>query len=145
MKKSNTPTGNFAVHHPRFGEMQRQRRTMLTDEDGKMFDESKVETLKGTVLFANHSHSRKGGRSYTVQFMLRTETDSIPVHLGPAWYVDKQNVKICSKDRVEVTGSMINLNGKQTIIAAEIEKGGKVLKLRDKGGVPAWARGMRRR
>ena len=38
---------------------------------------------------------------------------------------------IAPGDKVEVTGSRITYEGKPTIIAAEVKKGGQVLKLRD--------------
>ena len=105
-----------------------------------MFDESKIETLKGTVLWAEHSHSQKGGRSYSVHFLLKTPDDIVAVYLGPAWYLDRQKVKVSAKDQVEVTGSRITLNGSDELIAVEVKKGADVLKLRDISGAASWGR-----
>lgn len=46
--------------------------------------------------------------------------------------------------RVEVKGSRVTVEGKPSIIAAELKKGDDVLILRDTGGIPAWS-GWRRR
>jgi hypothetical protein len=53
-------------------------------------------------------------------------------------------VKIEPGDRVEITGSRVTVEGKPTIIAAEVRKGDEVLQLRDAAGVPVWA-GWRKR
>jgi hypothetical protein len=97
-----------------------------------------VETLSGEVVSLDQfTPGRK--MSYGVHFTLKTEKETIPVHLGPSWYLEKQAVTIAAGDKVEVTGSRITYQGKPTIIAAELKKGGQVLKLRDATGVPAWA------
>jgi hypothetical protein len=77
--------------------------------------------------------------------MLQTEKESISVHLGPSWYIDKQAPRIETNDRITVTGSRVTTAGKTAIIAAEIKKGNEVLKLRDENGMPAWSRAGRQR
>ena len=64
-------------------------------------------------------------------------------HLGWGWYFKNQDTKIEPKDKVEVTGSRITLDGKPAIIAAEVKKGEELLKLRNKKGFPFWS-GWRR-
>jgi hypothetical protein len=76
--------------------------------------------------------------------MVRTDQETISVHLGPAWYVQRQDIKIVPGDKVEITGSRITYQGKPAIIAAEVKKGEEILKLRDENGFPAWS-GWRRR
>jgi hypothetical protein len=76
--------------------------------------------------------------------MLKTEDETISVHLGPGWYIENQDVKIQPKDKLEVKGSRVTFEGKPVIIAAEVKKGDEVLKLRDKNGFPLWS-GWRRR
>jgi hypothetical protein len=109
----------------------------------RMYDPKTVETLAGEV--ASLDRFTPGKRmSYGVHFTLTTEKGTIPVHLGPSWYLEKQAVTIAPGDKVEVTGSRITYQGQPTIIAAEVKKGGQVLKLRDAAGVPVWAgRGRR--
>ena len=71
--------------------------------------------------------------------VLYTEIGLIAVHLGPAWFVENQNVDIISGDYVSVTGSKLTYNGNQIIIAKEVMKDDKVLLLRDDKGYPLWA------
>jgi hypothetical protein len=79
-----------------------------------------------------------------VHMIMQTDKEQISVHLGPGFYVENQDVKIESKDKVEVKGSRVTFGGKPAIIAAEVKKGDEVLKLRDDNGFPMWS-GWRRR
>jgi hypothetical protein len=107
------------------------------------YDTKTVETVHGKVLSVEKvAHSQ--GRSYGVHLMLQTAKETIPVHLGPAWYIDKQTPKIEANDTITVTGSRVMVGGKAVIIAAEVKKGDQILKLRAENGTPEWAgRGRR--
>ncbi|MCX5891241.1 MAG: DNA-binding protein [Deltaproteobacteria bacterium] len=108
----------------------------------RMYDPKTVATVSGEV--ESLSQSTSGRRmAYGVHLTLKTEKETIPVHLGPSWYLEKQGITFAPKDKVEVTGSRIMYQGQPAIIAQEVKKGGQVLKLRDAAGVPAWA-GQRR-
>jgi hypothetical protein len=121
-----------ALAQPRRGNVNRQ------------YNPNSVETVEGTVLSVERIASPQG-RGYGVHLSLQTaDHPSIDVHLGPARYVDKQTPHIEAKDVVIVTGSLVTIDGKPAIIAAEVKKGTETLKLRDKNGVPAWSgRGRR--
>jgi hypothetical protein len=108
------------------------------DPYSRLYNPKTVETLSGEVVSLEKFTPEKR-MSYGVHFTLKTEKETIPVHLGPSWYVEKQAVTIAPGDKVEVKGSRITYEGKPAIIAAEVKKGGQVLKLRDANGVPAWA------
>ena len=108
----------------------------------RLYDPSTVETVTGTVQSVDRIAPTRG-MSYGVHILLKTEKETIPVHLGPAWYIERLDTKLEKGDKVEVKGSKITFNGKPAIIAAEVKKGDSVLILRDSSGVPAWA-GWRR-
>jgi len=107
------------------------------DPYSRMYNPQTVETLTGEVVSVDKLTPAKRN-SYGVHFTLKTEKDTIPVHLGPSWYMEKQAVTIAQGDKVEVTGSRITYEGQPTIIAGEVNKGGQVLKLRDAAGIPVW-------
>jgi len=109
----------------------------------RMYDPKTVETINGEVLSVTRVTPMKG-MSKGVHLLVKTDKESISVHLGPTWFIDSQDVKIERQDRVEVKGSRITFDGKPVIIAAEVTKGDQVLKLRDENGVPVWS-GWRRR
>jgi hypothetical protein len=104
----------------------------------RMYNPKTVETLSGEVVSVEKF--TPGRRmSYGVHLTLKTEKETIPVHLGPSWYMEKQGITFATGEKVEVTGSRITYQGQPTIIAAEVKKGGQVLKLRNAAGVPVWA------
>jgi len=80
-----------------------------------------------------------------VHLTVKTDKETIAVHLGPSWYLDQQKMIFAPKDTVEITGSRVTFDGKPAIIAAEVKKGGQSLKLRDATGIPLWAGQGRRR
>jgi alanine racemase len=130
---------NFAWAQPGMGSGGGQGRGYVAgDPYSRMYNPKTVETLGGEVVSVDKfAPGRK--MSYGVHFTLKTDKEAIPVHLGPSWYMEKQAVVLASGDKVEVTGSRITYEGNPTIIAAEVKKGGQVLKLRDATGVPVWA------
>lgn len=108
----------------------------------RMYIPATVETVAGQVMSIDKATPMKG-MSYGIHVMLKTDKETIPVHLGPGWYVERLDTKIDRGDSLEVKGSRITYTGKPAIIAAEVKKGDAVLKLRDDNGYPAWA-GWRR-
>ncbi len=109
---------------------------------GRLYDPKTVETVSGEVTAVEEmTPSKDMGRG--VHLMLKTDEETIAVHLGPVWYVEHQDTKIAPGDKIEVKGSRITYQGKPAIIAAEIHKGDGVLVLRDANGIPMWA-GWRR-
>jgi hypothetical protein len=108
------------------------------------YDPKTVETVQGKVLSVEKTTAK--GRGYGVHLTLQTNKETVAVHLGPAWYIDKQTPKIEANDAITVTGSRVTIDGKPAIIAAPIKKGDDVLKLRDENGIAVWrgaARGNR--
>ena len=79
------------------------------------------------------------GKSYGIHLELKTASGVLSVHLGPAWFIEGENIRVEEGDTLQVKGSKITYEGKSTIIAAEVKKGNIVLKLRDKNGFPVWA------
>jgi hypothetical protein len=109
----------------------------------RMYNAKTVETVSGEVVSVDRVAPMKG-MSYGVHLMLKTDKETISVHLGPGWYIENQDIRIEPKDNIEVKGSRITFEGKPAIIAAEVKKGDEVLKIRDENGLPFWS-GWRRR
>ena len=109
---------------------------------GRNYDPKTVETLHGKVVSMEKVASPRNPLG--IHLMMQTEKEMIPVHLGPAWFIEKQTPQIETGDTITVTGSRIMIDEKPVIIAAEIKKGDKVIKLRDDNGVPTWSGAGRR-
>jgi hypothetical protein len=108
----------------------------------RTYNPATVETVSGTVESVDKITPMKGMYS-GIHLVVKTNKETISVHLGPEWYIEKQDTKIGKGDKIEVTGSRINFDNKPAIIAAELKKGDSTLVLRDNAGIPAWA-GWRR-
>jgi hypothetical protein len=109
---------------------------------GRMYDAKTVETVSGEVVKVDRITPMRG-MSAGVHLVVKTGKGDVSVHLGPQWYLENQDVKIEPKDKVEIKGSRVTVQGQPAIIAAEVKKGDEVLKLRDEAGIPMWA-GWRR-
>jgi hypothetical protein len=109
---------------------------------GRMYDVKAVETVSGQVVKVERATPMRG-MSAGVHAVLKTDAGEMSVHLGPAWYIERQDVKLEPGDAVQVKGARTTFQGKPAIIAAEVKKGDETLRLRDEAGVPAWS-GWRR-
>ncbi|MDA8155100.1 MAG: hypothetical protein M0Z52_01395 [Actinomycetota bacterium] len=108
----------------------------------RMYNPQTIETVSGVVESVEKFKPMRGMYS-GIHLMVKTEKGVVPVHLGPDWYIDRQDVKFKKGDKVDVTGSKITFDGKPAIIAQQIKKDGGTLVLRNSAGIPEWA-GWRR-
>jgi hypothetical protein len=109
---------------------------------GRLYNPQTIEIISGEVVSVDTITPIKG-MSNGVHLMLKTDKETISVHLGPAWYIQRQDIKIAPGDKVDIKGSRISYQGQPAIIAAELRKGTEILKLRDENGFPIWS-GWRR-
>lgn len=109
----------------------------------RLFDPSTVETVRGIVARID---SVSGPRRSGVGLHLQLETDAttLPVHLGPAWFLADRSLAPQVGDSLTVRGSRITMQGTPALIAMEVQHGGRSVHLRDARGRPAW-RGQRPR
>lgn len=110
-----------------------------TIEAVRDYNPTTVETVSGTVFSIEKTNPPKK-RGYWVDVMLQTGNGTIPVELGPAWYVNHQTPRMEINDMIMVTGSRMAINGTPILIAAEVRKQNEILKLREANGIPVWAR-----
>jgi len=103
-----------------------------------LFNSKTMETLSGEVAAVGKYTPR--GKPDGVRFTLKTDQDPIEVILGTGSYVEQQGLKFEPQDKVTVKGSRVTVEGKPTIIATEVTKGEKTLKLRNVNGKPLWNR-----
>ena len=104
----------------------------------RMYDPATVVTVSG-VVESTDTVAAERGMGYGVHLKLKTDKETVSVHLGPGWFMEKQETKIIVGDTIEVKGSRLTMENAPVIIAAEVRKGSSILKLRDENGVPVWA------
>jgi len=104
----------------------------------RLYDPDAVKTVSGEVTAVEYFTPEKG-MGQGVHLQLKTEDETLSVHLGPRWFLDEQDVQIEKGDQIKVKGSLITFEEKPTLIAAEMEKVEAILQLRDEEGFPRWA------
>ena len=73
------------------------------------------------------------------ELLLKTETETVEVHLGPTAFLAERKVEIRKGDTLDVTGSRISIGESQVVLAREIRKGDNAWTLRDSTGQPLWS------
>jgi len=107
-----------------------------------LYNPANMVTLSGEVIGLEQTVPMKR-MNQGIALVVKTEKETVTVHLGPNWYMERLDTKIAKGDQVEVKGVRTTLAGKSVVLAAEVKKGDSVLVLRDASGVPVWA-GWRR-
>ncbi len=103
----------------------------------RKFDVSAVIEKKGKVENVIYS-GRDNGEDRGLELLLCSGEEMIPVHLGPVWFMDKQNEKFKKGDKISVRGAKLNYNHEDVIVAQSIKKGDKILYVRNETGNPLW-------
>lgn len=96
------------------------------------WDTGSEATVAGVVS------SVERGPADGVHLLLNTEEGDLTVHLGPAWYLDRQDEAFAAGDQVSVTGMMVQSDQGSFLVAREVRKGDEVLTLRAADGYPVW-------
>jgi sporulation protein YlmC with PRC-barrel domain len=104
----------------------------------KKFDAGKVTTVSGTIdsigTFRPANNAIDG-----IRLQIKGDDGKIQtVQLGPRPYMDRQDIDFHYGDKVTVTGSTGDINGRSVIIASKIQNGDKTVELRDAQGKPKW-------
>jgi hypothetical protein len=74
-----------------------------------------------------------------VHLLVKAGADTLSVHLGPAWYLGEQPLKLAAGNVIDIRGSRITVGGSPALIAAEVRRGDNALVLRDSNGLPKWS------
>jgi hypothetical protein len=120
-----------------------------------MYDTTTETTLKGTVeevktvsgMMDGGGRMAPGGRMGAqgmammqgTHIMLKTDAETIEVHLGPSAFLKEQKIEIGKGDVLEIVGSRVKIGDSDALIAREVRKGETSWTLRDANGRPRWA------
>jgi hypothetical protein len=77
---------------------------------GRLYNPQTMESISGEVASVDTITPIKG-MSSGVHLVVKTDKETISVHLGPAWYIQRQDMKIVPGDKGEITGSRITFQG----------------------------------
>jgi DNA/RNA endonuclease YhcR with UshA esterase domain len=121
-----------AVALPALGEQAK------ANNDVPKYDVSKEVTIKGVVQeVVDRSCPVSGGVGAHLMLKLG-DGNSIEVHLAPTKFVKNYELVFAKGDQVEVLGSKVNFEGKDTIFARQITRGNDSFVFRDDKGKPVW-------
>jgi hypothetical protein len=94
-------------------------------------------TIKGTVQEIKTFACKLGGASgYHLE--VKTEKGVVEVHVAAGKYLTDYDFQFAVGDEVEVTGSTVQMDGKDAFLARIIKKGQTTYTFRDKAGNPLW-------
>lgn len=100
------------------------------------YDKSTETTISGVV---NEVQQMQRGRMGGTHLIVKTDAETLEVHLGPSSFLSSQGFSFTKGDTVEVLGSRVKFGDTEALIAREVTKDGKKLTLRDDSGRPMWA------
>jgi hypothetical protein len=102
------------------------------------YDPANEATFKGTVLESrDHECPVSGGMgSHLILKLLEGKT--IEVHLAATRFVKSYGLVLNKGDQVDVVGTKVQFEGKDTIFAREVTRGTETFAFREKNGTPIW-------
>ena len=108
------------------------------DANVPRYDVTKEVTIKGVVTdVVDRTCPVSGGMGAHLVLKL-AEVNSIEVHLAPTKFVKNYELVFKKGDQVEVIGSKVNFEDKDTIFARQITRGNDSFVFRDEKGKPVW-------
>jgi hypothetical protein len=135
------PSTVFAQHGP----------GMHRPDSGPAYDATSEATFRGTVADVKtgrsalhwftqiHTLGLGHKRVQVRRLLLKTETDTVEIHLGPTAFLKEKKVEIRKGDTLEVTGSRVTIGDSHVVLAREIRRGDSAWALRDATGQPLWS------
>lgn len=109
----------------------------LNSDYGRKFNADKMETINGRVTNVDR-FTPMSGMSEGVMLHVKTDNQTYDCHLGPAWFIERQQGQFKDGDDVRVIGSRVEIAGKPCIMACEVRRGDRMMILRDHDGLPQW-------
>ena len=106
---------------------------------GRLYDPAKEQTISGQVVSIETS-APMPGMAPGMQMLVQTDNGkSTRVQVGPAWYLERQDLDIKENTRVQVCGARAEIDGQPVLMAREVQFDGQVITLRDAQGTPIWS------
>jgi sporulation protein YlmC with PRC-barrel domain len=106
---------------------------------GRLYDPAKEQTISGQVMSIETS-APMPGMTPGMQMLVQTDDGkSTRVQVGPAWYLERQDLDVKETTRVQVTGARAEIDGQPVLMAREVQFDGQIIMLRDAQGMPMWS------
>jgi len=103
-----------------------------------MYNPATEVTVQGTIQEVKQFTGPRG--TIGTDLVLKTEKETLDVRLGPAAFLTQNKFEVAKGDQIQLTGSKVQINGAEILLAREVKKGEQTLTLRDAQGFPVWSR-----
>ncbi|PLX93831.1 MAG: DNA-binding protein [Desulfuromonas sp.] len=104
----------------------------------QLFNQRNIETISGVIRSIDRLAPRQGmSEGFTLSVTVQNR--QVTVHLGPVWFLERQDLPLGVGDKVEINGSRVKSKGKSFLIATRLSKRDQALELRDAQGFPRWS------
>jgi len=106
---------------------------------GRLYNPANEQTISGQVVRIE-TGAPLPGMAPGMQMLVQTDdAQTTRVHIGPEWYLKRQDVELPEHTSVQVTGATAEVEGQPVLLAREVQFDGHVLMLRDTQGMPMWS------
>jgi len=89
-------------------------------------------TLRGEALYVS---THQNGEQFVI---MKDGMNEIQIELAPAAFLAERGIAISSGDSITIIGARQVVNNSEVVIAREVTKSGKTIKVRDASGTPLW-------
>jgi hypothetical protein len=107
-----------------------------------MYNPKTETTIVGVVQSIDTiaAPSGRGRRSLGgTHLVVKTDKETLEVHLGPTAYLNERHITIAKGDSLEIVGSRVTIQGEPVLLARRIKNGPTEWTLRDATGRPLWS------
>jgi hypothetical protein len=111
-----------------------------TASDTPRYDARAEYVVKATVAGVKTHASLMGYEDTHV--VVTTTVGEMEVHVGPTAYLAKHGFEMKPGDEVVVTGCKTTYEDRPVLVARQIQRGDRTVKLRNMTGKPAWPRNL---
>ncbi len=110
----------------------------VPQRDRPKYDPSTETTIEGVVtdkISVPWGSSDCWGGEHLI---VKTDAETIEVHVGPTWFLAREDFLVEIGEQISVTGSRIRVEGRDVLITKTLRKGERELRVRTERGQPIW-------
>lgn len=110
-------------------------------ERGQAYDrlyDATLEVVLPAVVTKVEKFTPREGMAEGVRAQVEYRGELLWVHLAPAAWLAAQRWELAVGEPVTITGAYLKVDGERVVLAARVDRAGKVLRLRDETGKPEW-------